>query len=486
MTPGWIVFRVSHVAFGATVSTGSGTSKKSFIYIKNLVADVVFVGSLLVTCDYILIVDYQRRLTPTLSEELTHNTTRHDMSEDKDIETVKKGAFFAVPLNAIYHMINIHRERDSELVLEAEEILAYICLCRGAGRFTSSGWTEHAIATYCNMTQGRATKACTYLVQNGLINLNENYRAVKSDQTPVLTSGAVGNEDGGSDNEPRNKRHKYFLNCRNEEKMIYFPNCIVDGAISGRKLYPLSTLSKGSFLCQPKGITSREARLDAVILLMVLYAHHDLQKSGGVDLGLWSTWFTPVESGDGLGTSPPTSELCDTGYSIHEVERGSEYFQTSLIAQFFSYISDENIRNNRINSALKSLLKLRFIYEVLQVWTGSTQRDDEEIELEYPLYICDSSQRASGEPSLAKQINSLAFLLYDRAIVFPRDETFNIGDGNQFRFICDDERRGYLISSLRMKYRPHDHDCGVGMKEQSAMVSNWTEMLANIKEECFS
>jgi hypothetical protein len=379
------------------------------------------------------------------------------MSENKEAKTLKKGGFFGVPINAIWHMIEIHRDRESEQSLEPEEILAYICLCRGAGRFASSGWTEHAIATYCNMTQSRAALACTYLTDNDLITRNEDYRAVKSN--PLVSSTDSFEYDNDiSDVQPKNRRHKYFLNCRNEGDMVYLPNCVVDGATSGKAAYPLSTLSKGFFFSKQKGVSSKEARLDAIILLLALYTHHDLQIYGGINRHLWSTQFTYVESGGGLGASPPISELWDTGYHIHEVERGEEYFQTSALSKYFSYISDDETRNRRTNAALKSLLQLRFIYEVLQVWTGSTLSGDSELELEYPLYS---------------------------ALVFPRDEVFNIGGGNQFRFVCDDERYGHLIGSLRMRYRPHDHDCGIGMNEQSEMVSNWTELLTSFKEEHF-
>lgn len=78
-------------------------------------------------------------------------------------------------------------------------------------------------------------------------------------------------------------------------------------------------------------------------------------------------------------------------------------------------------------------------------------------------------------------MNKLAFLKYDSAEVFPRGEEFNIGDGKQFRFIGAVDRSNFLISSLRLRYRPHDHDSGIGMRQQEMMVLHWAELISELE-----
>lgn len=319
------------------------------------------------------------------------------MTGSEIMKEEKKGGFFSVPFDLIHNMIADQATARVGMAIEAEEILAYICLCRGAGKYSSSGWTEHAIATYCEITQSRARRACQFLEDHGYITKNPSYRPVRREREIQLERENDDLNDIEDKKSPTNIRHKYFLSDRSSENFVFLPNCIVDGGSAGKKVYPLATLLKKLPPSLGKGISTRAARMDAVFLLLVLYLFQDLKEYGGVDRRVWSRLWPLAEDGEGLGGAMAMTPIDDTGYSFFEVVSDAERFHATTIEHFFSYIAADQARKKRLEFALSTLYKLRFTYEVMQVWSVDRYEDIPELELEwaleleYPLYIRDFS-----------------------------------------------------------------------------------------------
>lgn len=392
-----------------------------------------------------------------------------------------EGEWFSVSFDVICTIVSIQNNELGGRKAMAEEILAYLCLCRGAGRYSSSGWTENAISEYADMTHGRAVQACTFLKQHGFIELNPNHRAVKQNTENQLVSVIEPETTFETAKKSLDARHKYSLPNHLTGTVINLPNQIVDGADRGKKSYPLARFAKRIGPQIENSITSRDARLDAIFLLLCLYTKQDLATEGGVSISTWSRSWPAVNDGGGLGGSDALTEIAESKYCLYEVEKGDKDFQIESLLDDFSYIDNEEMRSERIHFALSNLLKMHFVYEVLQVWATDDPDYESGLDLQYPLYVSDRSQQKNDEPALARSVNELAFLVYPSNEVFPINKKFDIGSGKQFRFIGDGNLFNFLLSSLRLRYRPHNRDCGRGMGEQAGMVENWTTLINSLK-----
>lgn len=82
------------------------------------------------------------------------------MNQAKDGMASSKG-FFSVYLDVIDTIVHIGGG--------SEEVMAYLVIARGVGRYGYSTWGVKACATYTEMTHHRSKKVVDWLLQNGFI-----------------------------------------------------------------------------------------------------------------------------------------------------------------------------------------------------------------------------------------------------------------------------------------------------------------------------
>jgi hypothetical protein len=409
------------------------------------------------------------------------------MREKKVDSTGKKGGFFKLNLGVIKAMISIESSSGNKSPVSADEIIAYIVLSRGAGRFDSSEWTENAIFKYGSISRKRAAIACTQLVQRNVITLNPNYTPVTQRKKKSTRGQKTKSKLANSAKSAADSPHKYRL-CHRQlfaTDWIYLPNCFVDGVDGDAKIYPLSYFGEPMGNLEA-GISSKTARFDALYLLLALYYYHDLEVHGGLPLDICGRHFMEVGDTHGLGGSLARTDLGDSGFCLQEVILGDDYLDTAEVESWFDDVSDITLRVRRIRFAYKKLLSAAFIYEVLQVWSDGVESEDGAPELQYPLAIRDPIQREAGEPALARHVNALAFSVYDRPQVFLRGEAICFDENAQFRFLGRSGNEYFLAGTMRLRYRPHDHDCGLGMKAQSNAVGAWSQVVDNLKRVAYT
>src|SRR5262249_9344854 len=141
---------------------------------------------------------------------------------------------------------------------------------------------------------------------------------------------------------------------------------------------------------------ARAASLDATIVLLQLYEHHDLEAFGGVDprTGIYRRW-VPAKNSHGEAVT----RLRDTGAWLHEIQ-GEDIVYLPFAREALHYVQDETERNTRFLHAFQNLKRLGLVHEVTQIWdgdpTGTNGRRSKPL---YTLYIHDAYAK-ENDPSL--------------------------------------------------------------------------------------
>lgn len=201
----------------------------------------------------------------------------------------------------------------------AEEVAAYIVLAahtqgQGPNRHRLSSAGTRAVYTYTGMPIRRAQKAVKTLAEFGFVTPAEEARRAFGEEL-------VPQHFGKSRIQPR------FLvngNQHDIEKAVNLPHSLIRGVLAGNTLAsaigqvrralesegdgeidamtpppPLTRLYQQIEDDPGEGVTTPDARLDSLMLLVCLYQHHRLEECGGVDprRGLYRRW-AAAESGD--------------------------------------------------------------------------------------------------------------------------------------------------------------------------------------------
>ena len=360
-----------------------------------------------------------------------------------------KGEFFGMSIKTASRMVTANAG--------AEELMAYMVLSRGVNIKGNSRISTHGANSISNRTgisYRRAEAALNFLEQLGI--------ALKA----TGKDGAVS---------PKRQHSRWIL--QDEQIDIHLANALTDGIGEGKRNPPLMRIYTQVTLGN-SGLMA-DARLDAVMVLIHLYLHQDIQGCGGVDprAGIYREWVTSKNyAGEAV------IDIEGTNAALYEIEGGNIMF-TKFAAEALSYVPDVDERHARFWDAFFNLKRLGFQYEITQVWSDNPNGENgRKAELLYTLYVHDRHARES-EPYLQRQIHEAAFRrdTMDRTYIFQdeMDEHRFINSG-RFRFIAPKKAAGFPLGVYRLRFRPKTRDIGIGIEAEKHRVNQWAAELEKL------
>src|SRR5690554_5750053 len=309
-----------------------------------------------------------------------------------------KGKFFAIGLPQFKQACQ----------LGMNPAIAFLAMARGTlGDNSTTNWSALAVYNHCGISRRRAQAAITMLAEHGLVE--------------VLRK------------EPR---PKYKLQKPDDNKLIWLPNTLVDGA--GDEIPPLTKLREFG---------------DVTVLekFILLYYEQDLEADGGIPRTLARVVFTRTRIDD-IGPF--------TLYGF--AQRSQEATAVGILADLAGHSDDRD--NQGAWAVLSPLLELGLLQETYYMAESS----DNESELIYP--INDDTDEA---------IMELWDWIHDRELfgAIKQEEFFDY-----FGIAPRHVRNAYLVGCYRLHYRP-----------RTAKTSRWwaqererTEaMVGLIRNTCF-
>ena len=367
--------------------------------------------------------------------------------EDSKGET---GGFFSLDLAQVDAMV--HGGAG------ARDLLAYVVLCRGVNRRGTSAISTHGAKSISARTgmSSRSAEACLeWLAAGGYIRRTE------------------GNLGKGSS---KSHQARWLLPELPSTNPIYLPNSMADGVGRGKDNPPLMRIYAGA--TNGGGCLRSDAQMDAIMVLLHLYRHHDLEGCGGVDprSGCYQKW----GAAENL-YGEKTMELNGTNVALFEIEKQEACVCLQFTGQALFYIPDDE-RVDRFWHAVKNLKCLGFLYETVQVWSSDPNGEGgRKAEPLYTLYICDRHARES-DMYLQREINRLGFkfdVLDPHHEFGPLSEEGNIQSG-RFRYIAKTKTGGFPIGIFRLRFRPKTRDTGLGIAAERRRVEEWVTALKEL------
>lgn len=354
------------------------------------------------------------------------------------METKNEG-FFALDLSLV-----------SEIVAkggDVDHVAAYLVLCRGAGSKSYSSHGAHSIANRTEITQSKCSKIIEWLEANGFIK-------------KCL---------------PTRKRESRYELLSGRQEMIYLSNGLVDGVGSGKNNPPLKRLGD----IRGRHFGRAETRLDALMVLLMLYQHQSLMDYGGIDpsKGIYREW-RHVELDDELW-------LNGSNAKIYEIEAGHQFVANGFHNDVLWYVADDGQRVERFWDAIRNLQDFGWLYETIQIWSDNPIKERKSEPL-YTLYILDRHVRDSGtEPFLSREIHRAAFRTFsmDACYQFGDDvEDSQIVKSGKFRYVTA-KKSSHPIGIYRLKFRPHTQDTGKGIREERRRFDEWKQALDQLPSQ---
>lgn len=376
--------------------------------------------------------------------------TNTETGEIEQVTDRNKGEFFGVSINTVRKLVS----SDAG----AEELMAYVILARGVNANRTERISTHGATSIANRTgisYRKAESALKWVGEQGL--------AIKTADNPKATS-------------PKKNHARWHL--QDEGLDVFLANSLTDGIGEGKNNPPLMRIYNEVSLCS-SGLMA-DSRLDALMVLLHLYHHQDMQGCGGVDprSGIYREW-----KGSAGTSHKHVTEIEGTNAALFEIEGGNDVMFSKFAEEALFYIPDQQKKNERFFDAIRNLKNLGFIYEVIQVWSvdpnGKNGRNAEPL---YTLYVNDRHARES-EPYLQKEIHNTCFRLevLDRYSEFSTDDDeFSFLKSGRFRFIAATKAGGHPIGIYRLRFRPKTKDVGMGMNAEKQRVSQWANSLKKL------
>ncbi len=301
-----------------------------------------------------------------------------------------------------------------EIVLNGggvDEVLCFLLLCRGAGASDKTGWAHRAAAKHLGITTKKVQSSFEWLVQHEFVKetehdfsvpLNNIYKAIKK---------------GAKLNFPM----RWEILAANAE--FFIPNSLIGKSDEARPLYDLYH-SPGE---RANGLAPNQRRLLQLMLLLRLYAEHDLEDHGGVPAHLWAREWPMIDDGE-----PGRVDFPKGGF-LARVKKGRATSKTELIdwLQQGRILPLENAELH-LKCAWKNLFDHRLVYESLYVW--EVHKPTETARISYALIPREEWARIKYENFLADDISSMceAVQLKCDLSAFKHDKKFY--DGRKYIF----------------------------------------------------
>jgi len=386
--------------------------------------------------------------------------------QEEDKSEIGKGEFFTVNLNQIDKMVTAGAG--------AEEVMAFVVLARGVNRSRHIHLSTHganSIAKRTGMSYRRAEAALDWLVEHGFI---------RKAPIPENANGT-----------PKERLARWLLTEETDLNDVYLANALTDGIGRGKNNPPLVRIYDET---RSKSGTLADARLDAMMMLLYMYRHNDMQDCGGIDprAGIYRQW---VEAENTWGEK--VTDLEGTNAAIYEIEGDNSWMFAKFAKEALFYIGPDDEVSERLEDAFHNLHRMGFLYEVTQVWSADPNgKDGRRAEPLYTLYVHDRHARES-EPYLQKEIHKAALRMgaMDEYAEFSHlgremvgiygDEAGNIvgvkGQGTgRFRYIANKKTGAFPIGICRLRFRPKTRDTGRGMAAEKQRVDSWINSLRSL------
>jgi general stress protein YciG len=255
----------------------------------------------------------------------------------------------------------------------ALHIYVFLLLCRGAGKANATSWTSHAAGTKLGFAKTEADEAIAWLIENAYL------KAVEHSAEELKKSY----EDHNAGREAIPMRYLIVP----EREKCFLPNSLIPALAD---LYEAT-----GPLNAPR--SANKARLDQILLLLLLYEYTNMKVYGGVSPAIWTKSFDvtiPFVEIPGAG-----------GYYLGGISPGAapltKLIQDAVILD--GELNEENIKK-RIVAACDNLKRNKVIYENLYVF----EPDNAGVwgEIYYILYHMDEWIRNDMKSNyLAKPIN---------------------------------------------------------------------------------
>lgn len=368
---------------------------------------------------------------------------------------IKKGEFFNMSLETVRHLV---KEGAG-----AEEVIAYLVLCRGTNAISTKRVSSHgakSVSERGGFSYRRAVEAIAWLEKNMVV--------VKKvpENSPV----------------PKKLQPKWELVSEGED-LLYLPNSLIDG---------LKGISIKSPLCAiyedlPLGSSCiiADTRLDALMVLFHLYKHDDFAGCGGIDprKGIYKAWTSAEGLEDYFESVTP---LEGTNASLFQIEADTRSVFHTFANEALFYIADEAERFIRFWEAFNNLQRESLVYEVTQIWNADPNgKEGRKAEPLYTLYVHNKSARDS-EPYLQECIHRTLIRIgeVDREYFFHDDFSFKYS--GKFRYIAATKHKGFPLGIYRLKFRPKTKDYGLGFAAEKKRVGDWQFILSGLRELPFN
>lgn len=394
--------------------------------------------------------------------------------ETEIINTPKLGGFFGACLDTI-----------NKIPLQGgsvEEVIAYLVLQRftqgqglHAGLLTSAG--AQAISKNGGFSYRRSQKALEWLKlhfidESSAPFIMEPNKVDPTAEIPEYFSKCV----------MRKTKIQWYL-PQAEGKLIFLPNTLFTGIAKGKlpikKIY--DEVSAGVL----DGISKSQARLDAIMVLLNLYAYHDIADCGGIDPrgAIYNRW--PIAE-TGLSGRDAKENISGTSLALFEVKQDQPRACPMFINATLGYIEDEVKRRKCFWVAFFNLKNLGLMYEVITVWNQDPTKNITMVsELLFTLYIFDRSAR-NKEPYLQRDIHKMLIsmsqvdaveILDDGSDTMDDDFLTPAVNSGKFRFLAERDSSACAIGVYRLRFRPNDQDTAIGISLEQQRHEEWLKAL---------
>lgn len=307
-------------------------------------------------------------------------------------------------------------------------LLSYVLLARNAsGNKRLSPLDANAIASILGAPSAKVHQAMRRLEQAGVI-----------EQTTDDSNGGEG--QSSNDGKQRARGGGARVWCIKDGQLdTTIPYTLVDGNPSPlQKLYTDVT-SPGANADQ----------VDSLFVLLMLYHYDNMDKAGGVlpGYGLRRVW-TDVSS------ALVRAQVMGTSWSLFDLVGEIADESDTAAIESMQHVDGRDERIRRFNKAFATLVKGKFVYQVMQVWSADPLVDASAASL-YTLYVNDTSVQ---EPELQKEVMRAAFRLgLNDGYEGLGAAGYNNGVSLHVRYVAERQGGGYPIGLWRMRYKSlHD------------------------------
>jgi hypothetical protein len=344
------------------------------------------------------------------------------------------GSFFHVSLEEIHTI--------AEKSGNADCVLAMIALRRGQGRKANTSWGRSAIKKHMGLPHSRALNAIDWLLENKFF--KEGKR--QDDVYPYRALPEIGHR-------------------------IYLPNLLVDNVNKGEKGGPLGRLMRDIVTDMSNKITTDQARLDAILVLIALYKQHQHGKARQ-DL-VWEEWHTVTAKGKARSlTMADKKELC-----VLSAKKEGMQFNPNEAKKAFGQTCANHEITPRIALAIKNLKALGLAYSLTSV-SRLTKASLSGLENRYETaYVLHSDFGGQVEPLGVSPLKELVREFSEHLNSQASTHLSTVFVPENIEFISFKHQLNLVRSTIEPMYVPNNEDLAEISANLNQVCHNWSRLI---------